>query len=119
MPTKNILILDDDEIICTILQFRLQNLGYQAFFSLNPEEIYQLIEKYDPGILILDIFMPEKDGIEVVTELKALPRRPYIIAITSQWGYLDAIKTLGADEAFLKNEVEPILNSVEKRLSQS
>lgn len=118
MLTKNILIIDDDEIICTLLKFRLEELGYQAFYSQHPEEIFYLIEKYNPGILILDIFMPEKDGIEIILDLKARACSPYIIGITSQLAYLDAIKTLGANEAFPKNEITPILDSVKKRLSQ-
>lgn len=116
MSIKNVLIIDDDEIICTLLQFRLQQLGHQTFFSLTSTNLERLIERYHPAILILDIFMPEKDGIELISELKLLPDPPYIIAISSHHNYLNAITRLGADEAYRKDQIDSILQAVIKRL---
>ena len=113
MSAKTILIVDDDEIICHLLQFRLQLLGHQVFFSLKSLKLEKLIEKYNPAILIMDIFMPDKDGIELTRELLSRSPRPFIIAISSHTDYLKSIKKLGADKSYSKNDIESILKAVE------
>jgi len=70
MSKVKILIVDDEPDILEILQFNLEKEGYQVTTAANGEEGIQLAEKLTPNLVILDIMMPEMDGVEVCRYLR-------------------------------------------------
>lgn len=70
MSKTKILIVDDEPDILEILQFNLEKEGFMVITAPNGEEGIQLAEKETPNLVILDIMMPEMDGVEVCRYLR-------------------------------------------------
>ncbi|MTI65260.1 MAG: response regulator [Firmicutes bacterium] len=68
-----IFIVEDDLSIVQMLENIIEdnNLGHCVGYSLNGEDALEKIEKNNPDIVLIDLLMPKKDGIEVVTEIKS------------------------------------------------
>ncbi|HTC01172.1 MAG TPA: response regulator transcription factor [Ferruginibacter sp.] len=70
---KKILIADDEPDILEILQFNLQREGYTVITAKNGDEAIEQAKKHQPDLIILDIMMPGKNGIEVCNILRQQP----------------------------------------------
>ncbi|HMG83658.1 MAG TPA: response regulator transcription factor [Ferruginibacter sp.] len=70
---KKILIADDEPDILEILQFNLQKEGYIVITAKNGDEAIEQAKKHQPDLIILDIMMPGKNGIEVCNILRQQP----------------------------------------------
>ncbi len=70
---KKILIADDEPDILEIIQFNLQAEGYDVVTAKNGDEAIELAKKHQPNLIILDIMMPGKNGIEVCNILRMQP----------------------------------------------
>ncbi len=81
--TPKILIVDDEIETCKSLGAFLEPLGYQIITALNGEEALEKIKSEEPHLMLLDIRMPEMDGIEVLEHAKTLNPRMGIIMITA------------------------------------
>ena len=68
-----ILIIDDEQDIRDILNYNLTKEGYQVYEASNGREGIELALMKKPDLIILDVMMPEMDGIEVCEELKDSP----------------------------------------------
>lgn len=121
MPTEKILIVDDDAQIRMLLRDRLQANGYNIFQAENGIKGLELIEKEIPDLVLLDLQMPEMDGIEVLSRLgKKFPE--ITVVIMTAYGTIEraveAMK-LGAYD-FLPKPCKPnhILMVVQKALER-
>lgn len=70
ISSTKILLVDDEPNILLSLEFLMRKKGYQVFIARNGAEALDLIRKEKPGIIILDIMMPEVDGYEVCEYVK-------------------------------------------------
>ena len=70
MP-KEILIVDDEPSIVVQIQFLMEQQGYKVIVAKNGEDALDIILKYKPDLILLDIRMPEIDGFEVCKQLKS------------------------------------------------
>jgi two-component system alkaline phosphatase synthesis response regulator PhoP len=68
-----ILIIDDEQDIRDILNYNLTKVGYRVHEASNGREGIKIAVQKKPNLIILDVMMPEMDGIEVCEELKANP----------------------------------------------
>ena len=68
--TKEILVVDDDPIIARELKIILEKRGYGLRFAFNAEEGFQEMEKSLPDLLVLDLNMPQRDGLSVLREMQ-------------------------------------------------
>jgi len=68
-----ILVVDDDPDIIEILRYNLSLAGYQVKTAFNGKEALKKAKLFLPEIILLDIMMPEMDGIEACTQIKSLP----------------------------------------------
>jgi CheY-like chemotaxis protein len=100
--SKTVLVIDDDEISLLILQNALEIAGHQTIITTNSTLAVELFNQHRPDVVVLDVFMPGKDGFELIKELRALCDKSFIIAISANDQYLRAIKALGADAAVSK-----------------
>jgi adenylate cyclase len=73
MPTPALLVVDDNELNRDMLKRRLERLGYNVSCAENGIEALRLLRAESFDLLLLDIFMPELDGFEVLEQLNAEP----------------------------------------------
>jgi len=69
LPYK-ILVVDDEKHIVKIVEFNLKKKGYDVFIANNGLEALEQVEKNKPDLILLDVMMPEMDGLEVCKRLK-------------------------------------------------
>ena len=79
MLKNKILIIDDDEQIRMLLRDRLNASGYHTCVAENGRKGLDLAAKESPDVILLDLNMPEMDGLEVLAELQKT--NPEIIVI--------------------------------------
>ncbi len=72
MDRKKILLIDDEEDIRELLTYNLEKEGYSVTTADNGNQGIELARKIIPDLILLDVMMPEKDGIETCTELRAI-----------------------------------------------
>ena len=88
-----ILIVDDDPEIIEMLSAFLKTLDHQVISAPSGEECMRQIVLFEPNIVFVDICLPDKDGIELLKEIKLLKRNLPVIMIT---GYKEAEKVIDA-----------------------
>jgi two-component system alkaline phosphatase synthesis response regulator PhoP len=74
MKGKKILLIDDEPDILEIISYNLQQDGYEVFTASDGIEGMQKAEEVIPDLILLDVMMPEKDGIETCQELRAIKK---------------------------------------------
>src|ERR1700712_4563864 len=82
---KRILIADDEPDILEIIQYNLKSSGYEVFTAKDGDDALQKVKQLKPDLLILDIMMPKKNGMEVCEILRSQPayRDTLIIFLTA------------------------------------
>jgi CheY-like chemotaxis protein len=80
-----ILAVDDDEDNLLLLAYALEPLGYAFLTAADGVNALSLARTYQPDLILLDVLLPEMDGIEVVSHLKKDPinRKIPVIAVTA------------------------------------
>ncbi|MBF0590259.1 MAG: response regulator, partial [Magnetococcales bacterium] len=101
-----ILAVDDEKINQQILAAMLKKCGYEHLIVSSGQEALELVDSYEPDLLLLDVMMPEMDGFQVVQALKKNTRtRPIpIILVTALTDRQSRIKGLsaGAEDCITK-----------------
>ena len=110
MSKKKILIADDEPDILEILQFNLLQEGYEVVTAKSGDEAIEQAKKHNPDLIILDIMMPGKTGIEVCNLLRLMPafKKTLIVFLTAMSDEVTEIKGLetGADD-YLTKPISP------------
>jgi len=103
---QKILVVDDEFNIRNILDFSLEAEGLQVLSAADGEEAFQTAIKESPDLIILDVMMPQSDGIETCRRLKKDPRTKAIpvILLTAKSAKGDRERGLaaGADDYIIK-----------------
>ena len=81
--TVKFLIVDDEPNVCKELRKFLEEMGYNAMEAYSGDEAIETFRKEKPNIVLLDILMPGKDGLETLRELKALDPEVTVIMVTA------------------------------------
>ena len=102
-----ILIIDDDEDMRQTLRLVLEKEGYRLLTASNGKEAEEVCRTDRPGLVITDIIMPDKDGLETITELRKSYPEVRIIAISGggrrvNRDYLPTAQAFGADLVLYK-----------------
>src|SRR5579875_2297236 len=100
---KKILVVDDEKPISDILQFNLKKEGYSVYCAYDGNEALQLVEEIQPDLILLDIMLPLRDGMEVCREVRKKYDMP-IIMLTAKDSEIDKVLglELGADDYVTK-----------------
>jgi two-component system, OmpR family, alkaline phosphatase synthesis response regulator PhoP len=104
-PMKNkILVVDDEQSIVTLLQYNLEQAGYEVITAMDGEEGKQMAETQSPDIIVLDLMLPKMDGMEVCKQLRQKSIMTPILMLTAKDDELDKILglELGADDYMVK-----------------
>ena len=72
MNRKKILLIDDEQDILEILSYNLEKEGYEVYTASNGNEGIEKAKQILPDLILLDVMMPEKDGIETCQELRRI-----------------------------------------------
>jgi len=72
MNRKKILLIDDEQDILEIISYNLEKEGYQVFTAGNGNEGIAKAKEILPDLILLDVMMPEKDGIETCQDLRKI-----------------------------------------------
>jgi len=113
-----ILIIDDDPQVNNLLQDVLEFEGYQVITAQRAAEGLHQLETTKVDLVITDVLMPDKEGLETIRELRQLYPQTKILAISgglTQGGVnvLDIAKRLGANQVLPKPfDVQDLINSV-------
>lgn len=98
---KTIMVVDDNPDIITIVKTILEGRGYTVFSASSGPELLSILPNHKPDLIILDIMMPEMDGLEVLTRLKGKTETATtpVILLTAKVQYEDVLGgyKLGAD----------------------
>ncbi|MBR3614319.1 MAG: response regulator transcription factor [Clostridia bacterium] len=99
----NILVCDDDKEIVKAIEIYLSKEGYNVLKSYNGEEALKLLKNNTIHLIILDIMMPVKDGLETLNEIRKTESIP-VIMLSAKSEDEDKIKglNLGADDYVTK-----------------
>ena len=90
-----ILVVDDEELLVKGIRFNLQNDGYQIITGSNGLEAVQLTQSERPDLIVLDVMMPEMDGLTACSKIREFSDVP-IILLTAKTDDMD--KLLGFDQ---------------------
>ena len=101
-----IYIVEDDRNIQEIELFALKNSGYQAAGCETAKEFYRALDTRLPELILLDIMLPDEDGMSILKRLRARPdtQRIPVILVTAKATEIDKVKGLdgGADDYIAK-----------------
>jgi CheY-like chemotaxis protein len=121
---RRVLVIDDNTVIRMMLQRMLEEAGYVVITAANGHRLASLCRE-PADIVITDIFMPEKDGIEVIQEIRSSWPKCRIIAMTGgspvdPSGSIvnPTARLLGADRFMLKPfDQQTLLSAIKDTLS--
>ncbi len=106
MPRPKVLIVEDDRAIAEVLQYNLNNAGYETIISTDGQDALNQARLKLPDLVILDLMIPVIDGLEVCKRLRALPetRDAPILILTAKGEETDQIVgfSVGADDYVVK-----------------
>ena len=123
MPT--ILLADDDIQLRTMLKQILEIENYQVIECDNGEKVLRYLIDNTVDLIITDLIMPKKEGIETINELRKLyPELPVIAmsggSMTNSQVYLDIAKKLGVLYTFLKPfDIHEMLAAIKSVISKN
>lgn len=103
---SNIYIVEDDTNILEIETYALKSSGFNVMGFENAKDFYDQLEKNIPELIILDIMLPDEDGLSVLKKLRARTDTEHlpIIMVTAKATEIDTVKGLdqGADDYITK-----------------
>lgn len=71
MSKGTVFIVDDDPELLELLKIRIESMSYHVLCTTEGEKAFDLIQKAMPDVVILDIFLPDVDGLTILKRLKA------------------------------------------------
>jgi len=80
---NTILVVDDQKTVCYSLQRFLESEGYNVFTAVSGEEALKIVNDKIPALVIMDVRMPEMDGLEVLEKIKKSHPKIQVIMMTA------------------------------------
>ncbi len=106
MKESRILVIEDEEDILNLLQINLESAGYQVFSADNGYDGLKMAREKSPDLILLDLMLPQMDGLEVCRRLKSDEKlkKIMIIMLTAKSEEIDRVVgfELGADDYVIK-----------------
>jgi len=112
---KKILVADDEPDIVQLIEFNLAKDGYEVFTAKDGNDAIEKVKKYQPDLVVLDVMMPGKTGMEVCEYLRSQPEYQNILiifltALSDENSHIKGLE-LGADDYISKPISQKILLS--------
>ncbi len=116
-----ILVIDDEQPICTLLRVALESAGHEVMEAHNGRKGLELYRQQPADLIITDILMPEMNGLDTILELIHEFLDVKVIAMsggTDRGNFLNTAKLLGARQTLQKPfSMEKLLNAVRYELT--
>ena len=77
-----ILVVDDEELLVKGIRFNLQNEGYEILTGYNGLDAVEMAKENTPDLIILDVMMPEMDGMTACARIREFSNVPIILLTT-------------------------------------
>ncbi len=102
-----ILVVDDDDLVRNMICSFLSKSGYTVFEATNGNSGVAMAQEKSPDLVLTDMLMPDKEGIETIMEIKAINPDIKVIAMsgggkTKNMAFLDMAKQIGAEHIMSK-----------------
>ena len=94
MNQERILIIDDESAIRSSLQGILEDEGYAVQTAASGEEGLEILFKGNFGLVLLDIWLPEMNGLDVLTEIQNRDEKPAVVVISGHGTVETAVKAV-------------------------
>jgi CheY-like chemotaxis protein len=115
-----ILFIDDDDLMRTVFQVALEKAGYHVLTAEDGQHGLRLLQHQEVDLALVDIFVPNMDGLELIPLLRKTRPASKIIAMSGssrEWDYLDRAKRLGANDTLKKPfSLQELLDAVSSQL---
>ena len=119
---KKIMVVDDEPDVLAVAVFRFKKLGYEVFTATNGQEALDLLQGVLPDVMLLDLRLPQINGIDVCKKVKhdeRLKHIPVILFTASTDNIAANVLEAGADDFLIKPfEPEDLLNKVRNLVGQ-
>jgi len=114
-----ILLVDDEANQREMYKRRLERAGYRVRLADSAEAAVEAVQSQRPGVVVLDIAMPERDGLTALYEILDLDPSLPVIINTAYPAYADNFLAWAAD-AYVEKSVDigPLLNAIEQALTR-
>ncbi|MBT2656910.1 response regulator transcription factor [Bacillus sp. ISL-18] len=101
---NKVLVVDDEQSIVTLLQYNLEQAGFEVVTAMDGAEGKRLAETESPDMIVLDLMLPKLDGMDVCKKLRQQNIMTPILMLTAKDDELDKILglELGADDYMVK-----------------
>ena len=98
-----IIVVDDEALLVKGIRFNLQNEGYEVITGSNGLEAVQLVQEHQPDLVVLDVMMPQMDGMTACSKIREFSDVP-IILLTAKTDDMDKLMGFdhGADDYITK-----------------
>ena len=100
---QTILIVDDDRNLRTLYRAELESEGYRVLVAPDGRVALDVLEKERPDIIVMDIRMPEMDGLEAMARILKQKKNIPVILNTAYSSYLENFSTWAADGYVVKS----------------
>lgn len=121
---QRVLVVDDEQSIVTLLKYNLEQAGYIVEIAQDGEEALNKVQEVNPDLIVLDVMLPKKDGIEVCKTIRSDKNQVPILMLTAKDDEFDRVLglELGADDYMTKpfspREVVARVKAILRRSSQ-
>lgn len=78
-----VLVVDDEKAVCDMLNKFLTKQGYKVFIALSGMEALKIVKDKHPQVILLDIKMPEMNGLVALQKIKELDKKAGVVMITA------------------------------------
>lgn len=105
-PTHKVLVVDDEEPILELLRYNLEKAGYEVETARDGHHALDAARSFHPDLVLLDIMMPEMDGVETCRRLREIPemQTAFVIFLTARSEEYSEVAAfdVGADDYITK-----------------
>jgi DNA-binding NtrC family response regulator len=113
-----VFLLDDEDLIVSVLSKALKREGYEVYAETETEDVIDKIKSWDPDVILLDIRMPDRNGMDILKELKGDGINAQVVMLTADDTADTAVKAMkfGAADYLTKpfntDEVKIVIRNI-------
>ena len=119
-----ILIVEDEQTLANVIKEEFKDMGYEIKIAKDGEEALTMAKSFHPNIMLLDLVLPKKGGLDVLAELKAdADLKTIPVIVLSNLAEDENIKkalTLGAEDYFVKTQhsIYEVIEKIQKYITK-
>jgi DNA-binding response OmpR family regulator len=119
---KKIIIVEDEDNVRETLDLLLTNAGFTVKSSATGKDVFNLIDEFNPDVILLDVMLDDIDGREICRTIKADPQTHHIpvLMLSAVPDVYNAIAEVGANDVVSKPfDEQTLINRIERQLSNA